>query len=64
MTRKEVKMKKAIAAILLLCLTVLLFACSGKEKTVVEGDYHAEQTIGKNEFRRKDGMTKKTLALI
>ena len=42
MTRKEIKMKKTVAAILLLCLTVALFACTGNEKTVVEGDYHAE----------------------
>lgn len=47
MTRKEIKMKKTVAAILLLCLTVALFACSENEKavvekTVVEGDYHAE----------------------
>ena len=56
-------MKKTIALLLLLCLTVLLVACAGKEKTVVEGDYHAEQTIGKNESRRKDGMTEKTLTL-
>ena len=51
MTRKEIKMKKTVAAILLLCLTVALFACSGnalpatENLTVVEGDYHAVESV-------------------
>ena len=44
-------MKKTVAAILFLCLTVALFACSGnalpatENLTVVEGDYHAVESV-------------------
>ena len=53
MTRKEIKMKKTVAAILLLCLTVLLFACSENGNQITKQvDSFFHQTITPNKHKK------------